>query len=101
AASYQPVEWGCCQWGPTGSNVRPVNGFGYYREDFYLAPRRGTATFVVTIANWASRPVIIEAVTIGETGNTVTLAGPVRYSRNGYHGGGFPPARWPVLRDVT
>jgi hypothetical protein len=49
AATYQPITWGCCEWGPTGSDVRPVNTFGYYREDFYLAPRQGTATFFVTI----------------------------------------------------
>lgn len=100
AAAYQPITWGCCEFGPTGSNVRPVNTFGYYREDFYLAPQRGTATFFVTIENWASRPVLIEAVNIGQTWNTVTLAGPVRYSRRSPEGQFMPPHS-PVLRDVT
>jgi hypothetical protein len=47
------------QFDPIGVGIRPVNLFAHYREDFYIPPQRGKFTFVVSMRNSGSRPVII------------------------------------------
>ena len=102
AATYQPITWGGVEFDPTGVGIRPVNTFGFYREDFYVPPQRGEFTFFASIENQGSRAVIIEAVTVPQLdkGYPLGLAGPVLYSRDIPTGRAMPPHSHP-LHDVT
>jgi hypothetical protein len=103
AAVYQPLGWGGDRFSPIGVGIRPVNQFGDYRYDYYVPPQRGTFTFVVSITNNGSRPIIIEGLSVDAA--AVRLAGPVFYTR-AFYTGNTPvsnklPSGSPVLHDVT
>ncbi len=103
AAVYQPLGWGQDQFVPVGVGIRPVNQFGDYRYDYYVPPQRGIFTFVISIRNNGSRPVIIEGLRVDAL--AVRLAEPVRYT-TAFYTGNAPvsnqlPSGSPVLHDVT
>ena len=103
AAVYQPLGWGADQFRPIGVGIRPVNQFGGYRYDYYVPPQRGTFTFVVSITNSGSRPIIIEGLTVDAA--AVRLVGPVVYT-TAFYTEKAPvsnklPSGSPVLHDVT
>ena len=103
AAVYQPLGWGPDQFSPVGVGIRPVNQFGAYRYDYYVPPQRGVFTFVVSIRNNGSRPVLIEGLRVDAL--AVRLAGPVRYT-TAFYTGNAPvsnqlPSESPVLHNVT
>ena len=102
AATYQPITWGGVEFDPTGVGIRPVNTFGFYREDFYVPPQRGEFAFFASIENQGSRAVIIEAVTVPQLdkGYPLGLADPVLYSRDIPTGRAMPPHSHP-LHDMT
>jgi hypothetical protein len=103
AAVYQPLGWGEDQFRPIGVGIRPVNQFGHYRYDYYVPPQRGKFTFVVSITNTGSRPVIIEGLSVRQ--GVVGLVGPVFYT-TAFYTSQAPfsnklPSGSPVLHDVT
>lgn len=103
AAVYQPLGWGPDQFSPVGVGIRPVNQFGDYRYDYYVPPQRGVFTFVVSIRNNGSRPVLIEGLRVDAL--AVRLAGPVRYT-TAFYTGNAPvsnqlPSESPVQHNVT
>jgi len=106
AAVYQPLGVG--SFGapfpgmPQGTGIKVVNYFARLGGDYYVPPQRGEFSFGVSIQNFGSRPVTIEAVTTSPdpAGSTypVRLAGPVLYTTDMGRPG---TPRTHILRNLT
>jgi hypothetical protein len=108
ANSYQPLTDGpvgdsilAYPGLPSAQGVRTVNTFGGVHDDVYIPPQRGTFYLFADVANYGSRAVAIESVSV-PGGGPLSPAGRVLYARPPTTGNGAPgvPPASRILRNV-